>query len=345
MNLVQPQIIDMRPPPQSPDAPVVKHRFQLFAPKTLAAIHSTLAANENILLICARRGLATHTICDDCGTTVICKNCDATLVLFDDAKRIFRCPHCGLETSAKATCATCGGWRLSPLGIGIQRVELEAHTHFPDTPIMTLEEKVLANPRAAATEIERFAETDGAILVATEGVLPYLTAPVAQAVVVSADSFLSIPEYSAGARAAQFLAACRERSELPLIIQTRLPEHPAVRAIETNDWATFIEEELRMRERLSYPPHFTLIRLSLEGAAEKTRAQRDAYLHALALHRPQTFSGKVIPNPRSKTPRAREHILLRLPAAEWPDPKLLAFLRALPPAVEIIVNPQSVFTD
>ena len=340
-----PTILDMRPPPASLDAPVVKNRFKLFAPETLEAIRSTLAAEGNILLICARRGLATHTVCDDCGTTVMCKNCNATLVLYDEAKRIFRCSHCGLEASTKTTCANCGGWRLNPLGIGAQRVELESHKRFPNAPVMLLEEKTLANPRTALTEIERFAETEGAILVATEGVLPYLAAPVAQAVVVSVDSFLSIPEFSAAERAAQLLATCLELSEKPLIIQTRLPEHPTMLAMHTNDWHAFVREELSMRTRLSYPPHFVLIRLSLEGPAEKIRTQRDAYLKALALHRPQTFSGKVMPNPRIKTPRAREHILLRLPAGCWPDPKLLTFLRAIPPSIEIIVDPQSVFND
>jgi len=344
-NLVQPQILDMRPPPQSPDAPVVKHRFQLFAPKTLAAISATLAANGNVLLICARRGLATHTVCDDCGTTVVCAECDATLVLYEEAKRIFRCPRCGLATAAKTVCRTCTGWRLRPLGVATERVGQDIDALFPEAPVMLLDEKVLANPRTASTEIGRFVETKGSVLVATEGALPYLTAPVAQAVIVSVDSFLSIPEFSASERAAQLLAACRELSEKPLIIQTRLPEHPAMLAIQTNDWRTFVREELSMRARLSYPPHTVIIRLSLEGAAEKIRVQRDAYLQALAIHHPQTFSGKVIPNPRAKTPRAREHILLRLPAAEWPDPKLLAFLRAIPPSVEIIVNPQSVFTD
>ena len=345
MNLAKPQILDMRPPPQSPDAPVVKHRFKLFAPKTLAAIHSTLTDNGNVILICARRGLATHTVCDDCGTTVACASCDATLVLYDEAKRIFRCPRCGLKTPAKMTCAVCTGWRLSPLGVGTQRVGQEIDALFPETPVMILDEKVLTNPRTASAEIARFMETEGSVLVATEGALPYLAVPVAQTIIVSVDSFLSIPEFSAGERAAQFLAACLELSQQPLIIQTRIPEHPAVRAIETNDWQAFIKEELMLREQLSYPPHFTLIRLSLEGPAEKIRMQRDAYLKALAIHRPQTFSGKVIPNPRSKTPRAREHILLRLPAEQWPDPKLLTFLRAVPPSVEIIVDPQSVFND
>ncbi len=342
------KIIDMRPPAQSPDAPIKKHKFQLFAPETITAIKTALEADGNVLLICARRGLATSTICDDCGSAVTCKKCDSMLVLRDtnktNASRFFQCNRCGTESSTKILCETCKGWRLKMLGVGTEGVAQEARILFPFAKIITLEEKT-SNGRNTAKMAREFADSRGAILVSTEGILQHLYHPVAQIIVVSIDSFLCAPEFSASEHAARLLASCRDTSAEPLIIQTRLPEHPAVAAIKNNDWSIFIRQEHKARKQLSYPPYSALVRISLEGSAEKIHTLRDSYIKILAQHNPQNFSGHVVPNPRAKTPRAREHILLRIPAEKWPDKKLITFLRLLPQSVEISINPQSVFRD
>lgn|GEM_PF-3235629 len=343
------KVIDMRPPPQSPDAPIKKHRFQLFATETIATISATLADEKNVLLICARRGLATSTICDDCGSTVLCKKCYVPLILHEagvnaNTARFFQCPRCGVESSTRILCATCSGWRLKMLGVGTEGVAKEAHAQFPEKKIMTLEEKT-ANSRSVAKMAQDFTCSRGALLVATDGILQHIDAQVEQIIIVSVDSFLCVPEFSASEQASQLLTSCRDLSHSPLIVQTRLPEHPAIVATQNNNWDIFMRQEHNARKQLSYPPYSTLVRISLEGALEKTHIARDNYMKILAQNNPQTFSGHVAQSPRAKSTRVREHILLRIPIQQWPDQKLINFLRLLPQSVEICINPKSVFMD
>ncbi len=80
-----------------------------FSPQTLDAIGSTIAAGGNVLVYHNRRGSASALVCSDCGTTLRCPRCDATLTLHE--KPIWRllCHHCGYTQVDTPSCRACGG--------------------------------------------------------------------------------------------------------------------------------------------------------------------------------------------------------------------------------------------
>src|SRR3989344_5829135 len=59
-----------------------KKEFTIFSEKLKKLIKQTRENNEHTFLFCGRKGLYPLTVCSDCGTTVVCNNCNAPVVLY-----------------------------------------------------------------------------------------------------------------------------------------------------------------------------------------------------------------------------------------------------------------------
>ncbi|MGH7141500.1 MAG: hypothetical protein ACREGH_02620, partial [Minisyncoccia bacterium] len=100
------RVVDMRPKEKiDAKALALRPKFEIFSDEVLTRATAALSAGESIVLLCARRGLAPHTMCDDCGTSVSCPRCASGLVLHEEkrplslveagVRRWFECPYCG----------------------------------------------------------------------------------------------------------------------------------------------------------------------------------------------------------------------------------------------------------
>jgi primosomal protein N' len=322
-------IIDMRPPkrPDVPNPP--KKIFTLFSFDAISAITETLP-QRGVLLLCARRGLATQTVCDDCGSTFTCQRCGSAFIL-QNTPREFVCPYCDARAPATTTCRTCGSWRLRPLGIGLDRVAEDAKALFSHARIIAADERTLLRPAQALLAGSALLERN-TLLISTEGILPFLD-EVPLAVVVSLDSLLYLPEYTASEFAFQSLSEIAGVSS-KLMIQTRVPQHPLLLELQSRD-GTFLKRESALREKFLYPPKTTLIRII--GPYLK-KEDKELFQKNLSPYSPVPLA--------IKTKKGlQQSLLLRLPEASWPDTKLVSMLRALSPAFEIRINPPALLSQ
>ena len=368
------QIVDMRPDTQAPSSKLqARSQFTLFSPQAKEHISQTLEQGKNVLLITARRGLAPHTTCDDCGTPLSCPRCSSGLVLHEERqparislieayiKRWFECHYCGLIEKVNILCPICGSWRLSMHGIGLTLVAREAEKLFPKTKLLVADDDIVGKTGAAKKMAAQFSELKGAMLAATESMVAYLGGKGAErhevsetslynlclplCVVVSVDSMLYVPEYSAPERTLAFLNELRGLSN-ELVVQTRVPDNPVIQALAADNLVqhgvlyNYYEHELELRKKYHYPPYTTLIRFSVSGTPEREKIQAEAIMKALEPFKPFRFPARA-----KRGSIVREHILIRLIKDGWIDQKLLAFIRALPPSVEVRVNPKNVISD
>ena len=143
------QLIDMRAPQD-----MKKKEFKIFSDQLKDVLREAKENNEHTFLFCGRKGLYPQTVCSDCGTMVVCKNCDTPMVLYSKnginpashkttqgKKNLFVCHHCGERRDAEELCVHCNGWRLNPLGIGVDRVAEERKT------ILKKKKKVIINKK------------------------------------------------------------------------------------------------------------------------------------------------------------------------------------------------------
>ncbi len=232
----------------------------------LDAIRATLDAKRQSLLFINRRGSASSQICGDCGHVSLCPNCQLPLTFHADQAKLI-CHTCNYQVTPPAVCPDCGGTNLRFLGVGTKRVEDEIKKFFPAARVARLDKDSLVN-NSVAQIYQDLVDSKIDILIGTQMIAKGLDLPNVDTVgVVSADTALYLPDYTASERTFQLTAQVSGRAgrgDRPgqVIIQSYTPEHPAITAAASHDFWRFMDAELDQRQTLHYPPFVYLLKLT-----------------------------------------------------------------------------------
>lgn len=345
-------IVDMRTSGEQP----ATGRIAIYSRELVDLIGEVRKKGTHCFILGVRKGFAPMTVCGDCSTVIACTRCSAPLVLHrkqgqvqpetptgkpahaEESPNIFLCHRCGFTAPPSVSCTHCGGWRLIPLGIGIEQAEETIRKRFPDAHIFRIDRDSIKKHRDARERIAEFYQTPGSILLGTEMALPYLTEPVGVVAVLSVNSLLTIPDFRMGERVFRLLLSLREKAREHFLIQTRDPEVPLFALATTGNIGEFFKSELEARHRLGYPPFSTLLKFSYEGTKPGGAALMNDIEKTFGTYHPVTFPSFIA---RVKG-KYHTNALIKIPPKEWPNPELLALIRALPSDVTVRINPESV---
>lgn len=316
-----------------------KQPFYSIGRDLLTRMHEVLRKGGHIFLYVARRGLSPVTLCADCGTTVTCNECVASVVLHKGHdENHFLCHACGALRHARERCRTCQSWRLETFGVGTELVERELATRLPEAHARILSSDTARTHTQARAIVRTFYDTAGSVLIGTELALPYLATPVDLTAVVSLDALLSIASYTVYERITGTVTRLRELAEYELLVQTRHPDLDVLRYALGGNFSGFYRGELRARKAMGYPPYTVLIKVSTIGSEAEVGQRMSQAVADLAPH-------KLIVYPRVLRAPGGKHIshgFLRIARERWPEPDLVAKLRALTPAYVVHVDPESI---
>ena len=325
-------------------------KFQVLLDESIKEIETALAKKKNIFIFALRKGLATMTICRDCGNTVSCEQCLSPLVLHvssDGKKRVFVCNRCQREENGDKVCAICNSWNLIPLGIGTDTVVEEVKKHFPKTKIFKLDKESAKTAKGAEKIIEEFGENEGSILVGTELALFYLQdKKVPLSVIASFDSLWSIPNFKMSEKILQLMISIISKTSEKFIIQTKNENDPAIQAIKQENLLSFVRGELSDRKNLHYPPYKRFIKMTHLGNKEQTMKAKEMLREIFKEYEPEIFSGFHTMQKGKYVTNA----LIKLDLKKWSlpelllnssiDENLLSKLLSLPSAFDIFVDPE-----
>jgi primosomal protein N' (replication factor Y) len=219
------------------------------------ALTRALREPGRIVCVLNRLGRSRLLACTACGQTAECDACGAAVSQPATAP-VLRCAQCGTERPV--VCAACGGGRFKNLRVGVTRAreELEALAGEPVVEVTATE----GDPAGAR------------IAIGTEAVLHRLpAASVACVAFLDLDQELLAPRFRAAEQALSQLARAARalgdrRTGGTLVLQTRLPEHPVVRAAQAGDPTVVTDAERPRREALRYPPLAAVAVVSGAGA-------------------------------------------------------------------------------
>ncbi len=326
------------------------------SPSLQRAVTQRVAAGEQALLFLNRRGYAPLTVCRACGHQIECRDCDARMVEHRFLKRLV-CHQCGASAPIPTACPKCGAEdRLAPVGPGVERLEEEARSLWPEAQVAVLSSDLFASARALKEQIGAIAAGEADIIIGTQIVakghnFPHLTL----VGVVDADLGLSGSDLRAAERVFQLVrqvSGRAGRAEKPglALIQTSQPEHPVIRAILSGEEEAFWRSESTQRQALSMPPYGRLAGIVISAgdleacfALGQALAQNDAPLRRVGA---QVFGPAPAPIARIRG-RHRVRLLVKAPKAaplqaalgEWLGPHRLT--RDLRLSVDI--DPQSFY--
>ncbi len=244
----------------------IKDGFKLISEEMWSMIDYAKKKNERMVIFCSRRGLSPQTLCGDCGKTVMCTKCSAPVVLHQpkSGDRFFLCHHCGEKRSALEACKNCGGWKLTTLGIGIDTIGTLVEKKYPDSKIFKIDKDAVKKESDGKKIVKDFLKNDHAILLITETGLPFIPI-VPYTAIASFDSLFSIPDFRISERIVHNLIDLAEKTEKYFLIQSRNAESPLLKTVAGGGLMEFFRSELDAREKMSYPPFMTFIKLTISA--------------------------------------------------------------------------------
>lgn len=311
---------------------------------------TAIEKKENTLLLSVRKGLAASAICGDCGTIVECETCGgATTLQRGERDNVFSCYKCGSSYTAKTLCKKCGSWNLKTLGVGTEKIEEELKELFGPEKIMRMDGDSVKSHKQGKQLMGKFLSEKGMVLVGTEMALFYLTEPVENIGVVSADTLFSIPDFRMNERIFNYLVNAKLSAKKRFIIQTRYHEDPLFDKISRGDLLQFFRTEIIARREFGYPPFKTIIKITMEGSESGVDPEMKKLAEKLSLWKPDCFRTPV----KKDSGKMRSNILIKVNSQEWPKGSvrgnfgeektdLNQFLKRLPPNITIKVDPDSI---
>ena len=270
------EVIDLRGAPRVPDARGVPWTEALDE-----AVRGALARSEQAILLLNRRGFATYLQCPACGDVWDCPRCAIALTVHHTPAAL-RCHYCDHEEPIPTTCRVCGKEAARMRGLGTQQLEHFVGLRFPDARIARMDLDTTSTKWAHHRVLERMAQGKIDILLGTQMIAKGLDFPNVTVVgVVDADTGLHLPDFRAAERTFQLVAQVAGRAGRGpkggrVYVQTRAPDHHAIRAAAAHSVEQFVAAELPLRTppQPAYPPHVGLARFvaSHEDAARARQA-------------------------------------------------------------------------
>lgn len=233
-------------------------------------IIDTLKEKKQTIIFQNRRGFAPMVICEQCGWTPKCHNCDVSLVYHRNLN-LLKCHYCGFSQTLPKLCPACGQNNIKIFGYGTERIAEEFKEEFPESRITRMDLDTTRNKDAYQEIIEAFAKHETDILVGTQMVSKGLDfGDVLTVGVVNADTLLNFPDFRSNERAFNMLEqvagrAGRRKEKGKVMIQTVNPRHEVLGFVKEHNYEGYYENEISDRSRYAYPPFTKIINIYIKN--------------------------------------------------------------------------------
>lgn len=272
------KLVELKSRYQTPSLPTVKivdmkaedDNNRALSSELFLSLAKTLGEKKQALLFLNRRGFAPSLICENCGHTFECPNCDVALTLHKNDRHL-ECHHCGRTESVPAKCPNCGGAALKEVGSGTERLESRLAEQFPNARIVRMDADTTRKKDSFEDMWNEVKSGRADILVGTQMVAKgHDIAGLKLVGAILPDITLSLPDFRSSERAfillTQVIGRAGRRAETgEAVIQTYMPEHYSITSAAAQDYRQFYDVEIKKRETFGYPPFARIGRIVFRG--------------------------------------------------------------------------------
>ncbi len=244
----------------------------------LHTLCETVAKGEQAVLFLNRRGYNHFVSCRSCGEAVTCPSCSVAMTYHTRrgtyAEGDLVCHWCGRRMPLPRTCPSCSSPHLARMGFGTQRVEEELQHLLPSSVVLRMDTDTTSTKFAYDEMLRTFREHRADVLLGTQMVTKGHDFPDVTLVgVLLADASLYLDDYRAAERTFAMLTqvigrAGRGKLAGRAVIQTNNPDSEIIRLACAQDYESFYEREIRLRQLLVFPPFCDIALLTLSGFSE-----------------------------------------------------------------------------
>ncbi|WP_311492425.1 primosomal protein N' [uncultured Anaerococcus sp.] len=263
VNKVMPEIslVDMR-------EELKNSNYSMLSTELQEEIKQNLDKHEQTILFLNKIGHDSFTFCRACGYVVKCEACDVAMTYHKKVNKLV-CHYCGRTKNQVRICPNCHSKKIKEFGAGTEKLEEEVRTLFPEANILRMDSMVATNKSKYDQMYESMKARKTDILLGTQMIAKGLDFENVTLVgIISADLSLNVGDFSAQETSFQLLTqvvgrAGRANKPGRAIIQTYKPENFVIQAVKTNDYQSFFESEMKIREAFSYPPFKNIITVKI----------------------------------------------------------------------------------
>lgn len=272
MMLPEVKIVDMREELEDGNRSV-------FSRKLAFEIEQNIKNNQQTMLFLNRRGYSSFVLCRKCGYTVKCMNCNVSMTYHAYEDRMI-CHYCGFTIKSMELCPKCKSNYIRHFGTGTQKIEEEVRKQFPESTVLRMDLDTTSYKNSHEEILRTFKEKNVNILVGTQMIAKGHDFPNVTLVgVLAADSLLNTGDYRASERTFQLItqvAGRAGRGEIPgrVVIQTYNTDDFSIQTAQKHDYVSFYNQEVKIREKLHYPPFTNIAVLILSGLYDRTVFER-----------------------------------------------------------------------
>lgn len=254
--------------------------WTIFSEELLNALEKRIQKGEQSILFLNRRGYHTLLMCPACGQSEKCPHCDVSLT-FHKHENSLSCHLCSFEKAPPPSqCTSCHAATLKFKGIGTEQVEKALHAIFKEVRTLRLDRDTTKHKGSHQKLLASFKSGKADILIGTQMIAKGLHFPEVTFVgVLNCDQALHIPDYRASELTFQLLTQVSGRAGRAflsgeVIFQTALPDNKTILCASNQDFESFYQEEIKLRELFNYPPFSQLVKVRLSGK-EINRVSKD----------------------------------------------------------------------
>jgi len=249
-------------------------------------IEHCLANNKQAIILLNRRGYSPIVKCAECGSTLMCTDCDSPLNYHKD-ENILKCHQCGKIYKPIKVCPNCGHKPLLYYGFGTKRVEEELHALFENARVERMDRDSTYKKGAHEAILKRFENHETDILLGTQMIAKGLDYPDVTLVgILNADAGLMHQDYNSAKVTFDLLMQASGRSgrandQGKVLIQAFNPEHYAIKAVINQDYNYFYNIEMNYRNKTNYPPYSHIVEIVVSGNEERRVLSDVNYIYDL----------------------------------------------------------------
>lgn len=305
---------------------------RFYSVRLITQIHQVLNNREQVLLFQNRRGYSPTLICNTCGWTSGCPNCDISMT-YHKVFNELRCHYCSAKAAVPKTCPQCGSAQIFDLGLGTEKVEDELSLLLPEAKIARMDLDTAGTKSKIEKLLLDFELGEIDVLIGTQMITKGLDFDKIGLVgILDADRLIQFPDFRAHERAFQLMLqvggrAGRREKQGKVIIQTTLVHHPLIRDVLKHDYEGFVNREISERKQFGYPPFTRLINIHFQHKNPKQcykTAARMAYLLKQKLGK--RVLGPAVPGIARIRGQYRQQIMVKMEKSSDKIHKIKAFV-------------------
>ncbi len=277
---------------------------------------------EQSILFINRRGYASFMLCRDCGFILKCPHCSVSLTVHTHDRQAI-CHYCGFTQHIPKTCPNCHGPNIKVFGTGTQKVEEELSRHPAGFKVIRMDLDTTNGKHGHQKLLDAFRNNVADILIGTQMVAKGHDFPEVTLVgILAADASLFNSDYRASERTFQLITQASGRAGRGtkpgrVILQAYNVDDYAIKAAVAQDYETFYQKEIAMRQQLISPPfcHIGLIIVSGENPEDARSSMERLKNNIIAQYQdvPGFQCSEILPSPIFMIRnRARWRIIIKM---------------------------------